>query len=441
MTKKRVDLVLQPDWIVPVCPRDQVLLDHVVVVEDGVIEAVCSSVQAQQQYDAEDWRVLPKMAVAPGLVNAHTHAAMSLMRGCADDLPLMTWLQEHIWPAEQKLVSLEFVTAGTELACVEMLRGGTTCFSDMYFFPDATAAVAQQLGLRAVVGLIVIDFPSAWARDADDYLRKGLALHNQMLDQPLITTALAPHAPYTVSDAPLERIRMIADEADIKVHMHVHETAGEIEQAKKASGERPLARLKRLGLLNDRLIAVHMTQLSDEEIELVAGHGVSIAHCPQSNLKLASGMCPVQRLLDSGANVAIGTDGAASNNDLDMLAEMQTAALLAKGVSGDASAVPAAVALEMATINGAKALGLDHLIGSVERGKAADLIAIDMSAIESQPMFNVVSQLVYACQRHQVRHAWVAGRQLVDNGVVAGVDMQRLKQQTRQWGSRVQACQ
>lgn len=441
MNKKPVDLVLQPDWVVPVCPRGTVLNDHVVVVNKGMIESVCPSADAEHQFDAADWRVLPKMAVAPGMVNAHTHAAMSLMRGCADDLPLMQWLQEHIWPVEEKLVSLEFVTAGTELACVEMLKGGTTCFNDMYFFPDATVAAAQQLGMRAVVGLIVIDFRSAWARDADDYLRKGLALHNQLLDQPLITTALAPHAPYTVSDAPLERIRMIADEADIKVHMHVHETADEVAQARKAGGERPISRLKRLGLLSDRLIAVHMTQLTDEEIQLVASHGVSVAHCPQSNLKLASGFCKVQRLLEAGANVALGTDGAASNNDLDMFAEMQTAALLAKGVSGDASAVPAAVALEMATINGARALGLEAQIGSLEAGKSADMIAVDLSAIETQPVFDVISQLVYACQRHQVRHVWVAGRQRVDNGVVKGIDMQELGKQTRQWGSRVRACQ
>ena len=368
---------------------------------------------AAQRYAPRETLDLPAHAVLPGLVNAHTHAAMSLLRGLADDLPLMRWLQEHIWPAEAAHVSEAYCRDGVRLALAEMVRGGTTCFNDMYFFPDVTASEATEAGLRAVVGLIVLDFPTVWAADADSYIHRGLALHDELRSNPLVSTVFAPHAPYTVSDAPLRRIRQLATELEIGIHMHVHETAGEVAQAVERGGRRPLDRLDELGLLGPDLLAVHMTQLTDDEIARCAEAGVHVLHCPESNLKLGSGLCPVARLAAAGVNLAIGTDGAASNNDLDMFGELRTAALLAKGVSGDAAALPAAAALEAATLGGARALGLADEIGSLATGKSADFIAVDLSAPATQPVYDPIAQLVYAAGRDQVTHSYVAGRALM----------------------------
>jgi len=316
-----VDTLIHAAWIVPVEPDDRVLDDHSLAIHEGRLVAVLPTADARRSYRATAEIELPAHALIPGLVNAHTHAAMTLLRGLADDLHLMDWLQHHVWPAEARWVNEEFVQDGTELALAEMLRGGTTCFNDMYFFPEVTARTAAAAGLRATVGLILIDFPTGYAGNADDYLAKGLALHDAYRNHPLIRTAFAPHAPYSVSDAPLARVRVLADELDIPVHMHVHETAHEVEQAMAQQGRRPLARLQELGLVSPSLLAVHMTQLTDAEIGQCAAAGVSVVHCPESNLKLASGFCPVQRLLQAGVNVALGTDGAASNNDLDMLGD------------------------------------------------------------------------------------------------------------------------
>jgi 5-methylthioadenosine/S-adenosylhomocysteine deaminase len=305
---------------------------------------------------------------------------------------------------------------------IEMLRSGTTCFNDMYFFPDVVADAAEALNIRACVGLIVLDFPTAWARDAGEYLRKGTRLHDELKEFELVTTAFAPHAPYTVSDEPLRKLRMLADEMDIPVHMHVHETAFEVEEAVKRNGVRPLERLSRLDMLNNRLLAVHMTQLLPSEIEAVAAAGVHVIHCPESNLKLASGMCPVARLVEAGVNVALGTDGAASNNDLDMFGEMRTAALLAKGTSQDPTALPAHAALAMATINGARALGLEQATGSIVAGKAADLVAVDLDAPATTPVYDPVAQIVYAAGRDQVSHVWVNGRQVMEDGALNRID-------------------
>jgi 5-methylthioadenosine/S-adenosylhomocysteine deaminase len=302
----------------------------------------------------------------------------------------MQWVQDNIWPAEGRHVSAAFCRDGVQLAAAEMLRGGVTCINDMYFFPDVTAQVAAGIGMRASIGLILLDFPSVWAQGPDEYLDKGAAVHDTWRSHPLIRTMFAPHAPYTVSDGPLERVRVLADELDIPIHMHVHETAFEVEQAASQTGKRPLARLRDLGLLTPNLLAVHMTQLTDDEIRLCAETGVQVAHCPESNLKLASGFCPVARLLEAGVNVALGTDGAASNNDLDLLGEMRTAALVGKAVAGNASALPAHTALRMATLNGARALGLGDEIGSLEKNKWADLCAIELDTLETQPLYNAI---------------------------------------------------
>jgi 5-methylthioadenosine/S-adenosylhomocysteine deaminase len=407
------------------------------VIDEGKIVDLLDSQQALLKYQPRRLEKLENHALIPGLINCHTHAAMSLLSGIADDLPLMDWLQNHIWPAEQKWVSEAFVRDGTDLAIAQMLRGGTTCFNDMYFFPEVVAQQAVQHGIRANIGLIVFDFPTAWAENADAYLTKGLALHEQLRHQALISMSFAPHAPYTVSDEPLQKLRTFADEMDLTVHMHVHETAFEVAEQQQKTQQTPLQRLNDLGLLTPSFMAVHMTQLDPEQIAFFAETGAHIVHCPESNLKLASGFCPLAQCLEAGINVALGTDGSASNNDLDMLGEMRTAALLAKGVAGNAAAVSAMQALQMATLNGAKALGLDAEIGSLSIGKAADVVAIDLSEIETQPIFNPVAQIVYAASRQQVTDVWVAGKQLLKKRQLTSLDLADLKQRTAVWQQKL----
>ena len=428
----QTDLLIHADWVIPVDP-DGHLDHHSIAIDDGSISAIVPRAQAREQINARESIDLPGHALMPGLINAHTHGAMSLFRGLADDLPLMTWLNEHIWPAETRWVHEEFVADGSRLAIAEMLRSGTTCFNDMYFFPDVTARVAAQLGMRATVGLILIDFPSAWAGDANAYLDKAIAVHDQFRNNPLVRTAFAPHAPYSVSDAPLRRVATLANELELPVHMHVHETKAEVQGGIEQTGRRPIERLRQLDLVNPALIGVHMTQVEQHEIDLFAQNGAHVVHCPQSNLKLASGHCPVARLLDAGINVALGTDGAASNNDLDMLSEIQSAALLAKGVSGDACAVPAREALRMATLNGARALGIQDETGSFAVGKSADIVAVDLSQPETQPVYNPVSQLVYAVGREQVRHVWIKGRQVLNNRALTTIDLPQTLHRVAAW--------
>jgi 5-methylthioadenosine/S-adenosylhomocysteine deaminase len=433
----QAELVIHAQWILPVDPLDRQLTDHAVAIAGGRILALLPSDEARRSIEAERVVDLPGHLLIPGLINTHTHAAMALMRGLADDLPLMTWLHEHIWPAEQRWVEPGFVGDGTRLAVLEMLRGGTTCYHDMYFHPEVTAQVTAEAGMRAVIGMIVVDFPTGYAANADEYIAKGLALHERYRAHPLIRTAFAPHSPYAVSDAPLQRVRTLADELEVPIHIHLHETRDEIVQSLRDHGERPLSRLNRLGLVGPGLAAVHMTQLEDDEIALLADAGAHVVHCPESNLKLASGFCPIAKLLDAGVNVALGTDGAASNNDLSMLGEMRTAALLAKGVAGSAVAVPAAAALRMATINGARALGLDEEIGSLEPGKSADLVALDLRDSHTQPVYHPISQLVYAASQQQVREVWVRGRQLIRDGLPTGLDEARILGAAQTWGERL----
>jgi len=437
-----IDLLVFPKWLVPIELEGVALTEHALAIRDGRIVDILPAAFARQTYQPADTLELPEHALMPGLVNGHTHSAMALMRGLADDLPLMDWLNHHIWPAEAAVVSRAFCVDGVRLACAEMIRGGTTCFNDMYFFPDATAEVAAAVGLRATIGLLLIDFPTAWATDADDYIRKGLDVYeHQIRRQPLLRAAFAPHAPYTVSDAPLLKIRALATEMGLPIHMHVHETADEVNQALAGpDGRRPLARLKALDLLGPDFIAVHMTQLSDEEIADCGRLGLSIAHCPESNLKLASGIAPIAKLIAAGANVMVGTDGAASNNDLDLLAETRTAALLAKGASGDPRAVPAATALKLATLNGARALGIDNETGSLAIGKSADFIAIDLSHASTTPVYDVISTLAYAVGRDQVTDVYVAGRALMRNRQLLTLDEPAVLAKAADWRTKITAA-
>jgi len=435
------DLLIEAGWVVPVEPHGAVLEQHAVAVRDGAIVALLPIAGARARFNAAQVVSRPDGVLVPGLVNAHVHNPMTLLRGVADDLPLMEWLRGHIWPLEAQLIAPDFVADGITLAIAEMLRGGTTCCNENYFFPDVQAATYKRHGFRARIGLPIIDFPSAWARSDDEYFDRATEVHDQWRGDPLVAMAFAPHAPYTVSDASFERIRMLSDQLDIPVHCHVHETAHEVAQSQQDHGQRPLARLDRLGLVNDRLIAVHMTQLTDAEIALCAQRGVSVVHCPESNLKLASGFCRAADLQRAGVNLAIGTDGVASNNDLDMFGETRTAALLAKAVAGDASALDAATAFRAATLGGAKALGLDHLVGSIEPGKQADLACIDLAQVETQPLHHVVSQLVYATGRQQVTDVWIAGKPKLRERALVDMDAAALVANARQWQARIAAIE
>jgi len=429
-----LDLLLVPAWLVPVEPAGVVLEGHALGLRDGLIAWIGPRERAPA---ANEVRELPDCLLCPGLVNAHGHAAMTLFRGLADDLPLMTWLHEHIWPAEGRWVDEGFVRDGTDLAIAEQLKGGITCFADMYFYPREACDRVHRSGIRAQVAVPLLDFPIPGARTPDEGLHLAIELFGDLRHHPRITIALGPHAPYTVNDQNLEKIRVIADQLDAPLHMHIHETASEVEQAVAEHGERPLARLARLGLLGPNLQAVHMTQISDDDLALLVESNTSVIHCPESNLKLASGFCPVERLWQAGVNVAVGTDGAASNNDLDLLGETRTAALLAKAVAGSAAALDAHRALRMATLNGARALGLEARIGSLEVGKAADLVAFDLSGLAQQPVHDPVSQLIYATSRDCARHVWVAGEQLLDERRLTRMDEAALTDMARTWGARI----
>ncbi len=433
----KIDSIIHTTWIASVDEKNTVHHNHSIAIHDGRIHDLQPKQDILNKYSSDVEINLDNHVLIPGLINSHTHSPMSLMRGLADDLPLMDWLNNHIWPTEQKHVSAEFVLDGSLLACAEMIRSGTTCFNDMYFFPEETARAVELSGMRAKLGLIMIDFPSAWAKDADEYLSKGVELHDQLHNNSLISTAFAPHAPYTVSDDPLRRIATYAEELDIPIHIHLHEIAHEVEQAISQTGKRPIERLNDLGLLTPRLLAVHMTQLTDDDINLVAETGVHVIHCPESNLKLASGFCQAFNLQQAGINIALGTDGAASNNDLDMIAEMRTAALLAKAVANNASALPAEDILRMATINGATALGLDSEIGSLEIGKSADIVAIDLGGIENQPVYNPVSQLIYSAGRENVSNVWVAGNHLLKDKELTTLDEKSILQKASYWQNKI----
>lgn len=437
--REACDLLIEAGHVVPVQPHGVVLEDHAVAVRDGQIVAVLPRAEARARFDSAETVSRPHAALIPGLVNAHTHNPMTLLRGVADDLPLKVWLQEHIWPIEAAVIGPEFVADGVTLAIAEMLRGGTTCCNENYFFPDVQAATFKRYGFRARVGLPVIDFPTAWAKSDDEYFDRAGEVHDQWRDDALVATAFAPHAPYTVSDANFEHIRMLADQLDLPVHLHLHETAQEVAQSQEKHGQRPIARMDRLGLINDRLIAVHMTQLTEAEIHLCAERGVSVVHCPESNLKLASGFCPACALQKAGVTLAIGTDGVASNNDLDMFGETRTAAILAKAVADDAAGFDAFSALHAATLGGAKAMGFDHRVGSIEPGKQADLTCVDLSALETQPLHHVVSQLIYATGRHQVSDVWIAGKPKLRQRELVDMDLAGILANAKQWQTRIAA--
>ena len=432
-----IDLLIRPQWIIPIEPAGLTLTGHSLAVDKGRIVALLPDADARRRFQARATVELPGQVLIPGLINLHTHAAMNLMRGFADDLPLMRWLSEHIWPAEAKHADAEFVHAGTLLACAEMLRGGITTFNDMYFFPEAAAEAVLRSGMRAVLGMIAIEFPTRYAADADDYLAKGLAVRDRYSDEALLGFSLAPHAPYTVADKTFEKLATLAAQLEVPIHMHIHETAHEIEESLKLHGVRPIERLRRLGLLSPQLIAVHAVHLDPAEIELLAREGCHIAHCPTSNMKLGSGIPPIAAAQARGVNFGLGTDGAASNNRLDMFHEIRHAALLAKAATLNAEALDAHGVLGAATLGGAKALGLEAHIGSLLPGKAADLCAVRLDEWTMQPCYDPASHLVYAAGREQVTHTWVAGKLVMNGGIPTQIDVSELLDIAGLWHTRL----
>ena len=441
-SKTNVDLIIEARWLVPVVPRNQVLEHTALVIHQGNIIEIAPTEVIRSSYHASKTVVLNEHVLIPGLINLHAHLGMTLMRGLADDIALMPWLKDHIWPAEQQIVSERFVRDSALFGCAEMLAGGTTCFNDMYFYPQATAEAAIQAGMRAQLGLVVLEFPTNYANSAEDYIEKGLAIRDAWRGNPLVTASLAPHAPYTVEDATYESIITYAEQLGLGIHTHLHETKDEILESIAKYGVRPIKRMADLGVLGPNLTAAHCVQMIDEDIDLMKAHGAHIAHCPSSNAKLASGIAPISQLVKAGVNVGLGTDGAASNNRQDMFAEMRTAALLAKAVSEDATSIPAYQALEMATINGARALGLEHQIGSIEVGKFADLTAVRIADVETLPCYDPLSHLIYACGREHVSHVWVAGdlrfeRSIQQVGLYANIEPSELKEIALLWQSKL----
>lgn len=440
-TISAADIRINARWLIPIEPANTVLEHQAVLIQADRIAAVIPQEDADQQFRAKEVIDLDDHVVMPGLINMHGHAAMSLFRGMADDLPLMTWLNDHIWPAEGAFISEAFIADGTQLAMAEMLRTGTTTFSDMYFFPEAVAQLAHDAGMRAQICFPLLDFPTPWGAGPDEYLSKGEAFIQQWKGDDFIMPAIGPHAPYTVSDDPMARAVALSHKTGAAIQIHLHETAFEVADALNKSGTRPAARLAELGALGPDTQCVHMTQIDDSDITLLQKTGAHVIHCPESNLKLASGLSPVQKLMDAGVNVAIGTDGAASNNDLDLFGEVNTAAMMAKAVADDASALSAHQALAMATISGAKALGRDHELGSLEAGKLADIIAVDLSDPFLQPVYDPASHLVYSNHGRQVSHSWIGGVPQVQDGVLTRIDVQDLMLRVRAWSDKIREHQ
>lgn len=437
MSKEKIDLAIIARWIIPVVPRNRIFEDCALLINEEKIHGIVPVSELEANFEAKDTLRLDSHALMPGLINCHSHAAMSLLRGYADDKPLMTWLEDHIWPAEAQWVSESFVEDGTELAIAEMLLSGTTCFSDMYFFPEVSAKVALDSGIRAQIAFPILDFPTAWGSGPEEYLEKGLKLHDEYRSIDRISIAFGPHAPYTVSDEPLQKISMYAEELQLPVQIHLHETEFEVEQSLSDRGERPSQRLHQLGLISPLSQCVHMTQINELDIELLKQNAAHVVHCPDSNLKLASGLCPIQSLLENNINVCLGTDGAASNNDLNLFNEMQQAALLAKYESKNAEAVDAMTALEIATINGAKAMGIADKTGSLEAGKYADLCAVDLSGIQFQPIYNPISQLVYSNAGSAVTDVWVGGKHLVKRGELSTLNQSQILKNAKTWAEKI----
>lgn len=434
--------VIRAPWILPFADTGTAedtafIRDGAIAIARGVIIEVGDGQAVADRHPQAQQLTLPDHVVMPGLVNAHGHAAMTLLRGSSEDAPLQAWLTEHIWPLEAKWVDETFCRDGIRIAMAEMIRAGITCFADMYYFPEIGAEEVKRAGLRAQLAFPVIEFPNAWSRDSEEGFHKGLALYDQYRNDPFVDIAFGPHAVYSVTEPDLDRILMYSEELDANIHIHLHENAAELAENESRYGTSGIRHLHERGLLGPRLQAVHVTQITPEEIELFAESNVQVVHCPTSNAKLASGTSPVTDMRAAGINVCLGTDGAASNNVLDLLAEARLASLLAKLKQADAAALPAPDALSMATLGGAVALGRGRQTGSLEAGKVADLIALDMHAIRHQPLYDPIAQVLHTSSGNSVSHVWVNGECLLDEGVLTRMDEQEILHTARSWQQRI----
>ena len=436
-TPIKADLMVCPRWIIPVEPVNVVLEDHALIINSGEIIDLLPQEAATQRYIASSVDVLPDHALIPGLINTHTHAGMTLMRGIADDQPLKTWLEEWIWPLESRWVSTEMVRDGTLLGCAEMLLSGVTTFNDMYFFPEAAAEAVDQSGIRASLGILAFDVPTAYGHGADDYLNKGLNTRDALRNHPRLSFMLAPHAPYTVSDATFEKVATLAAQTGLGIHIHVHETQHEVDDSLHQYGERPLERLQRLGVLGPQTLAVHAVALNDSDIDLIARNNMHVAHCPVANLKLGSGIARTTSLYKAGVNIGIGTDGAAGNNRLDLLSETRLAGLLAKGTEQDPGLFPAHTLIYMATLGGARALGLQDKIGSLTIGKRADLCAIALDNTATLPIFDPASHIIHAAGREHVTHVWIDGECVVKKKHLQKISHAEIYAKAKTWENRL----
>jgi len=431
------DLILEPSWLLPMAPARTVLTGHSVAILGAQIVAIGPTQAIREQFHTTANLRLDGQLLMPGLVNAHGHAAMVLLRGLAEDLPLDSWLRTRIWPLEARWMSSEFVADGVALALIEMLKSGTTCFSDMYFYPEVTASAVRDCGMRAQITFPLIDFANAWSKSAAEGFRKGLALHDAYRDDPLIRIGFGPHSAYALRDDDLIKTLTLADEIDAPIHMHLNETAHEVAAARRDLGRSHIQHLADIGMLVPRLQAVHLTQIDDAELELLIEGGVRAIHCPQSNLKLGSGIADIARMRRRGLVVGLGTDGAAANNSLDLFTEARIAALLAKTVSGNPATLDAFEALELTTLGSARALGLDATIGSIELGKAADLISIDLTHSGALPVHRPESTLLYTASGSHVRNVWIAGRRLICDGQATTLDETDIRARATAWSSRL----
>src|SRR3990167_6633986 len=433
---QKIDHLICAKWIITCEDNNRILEEHALAIHQGKILAILPIQDAKQKYQAELCHY-PAHAIMPGFINSHTHISMNIFRGLADDLELMDWLTNHIWPAEGKWVSHELVYDASLLAMAEMIRGGITCFNDMYFFLDATAQAAIEAGIRAHIVMTIIDVPTAWAKTTDEYFEKALDFYHRYKNHDRIIPTMAPHSTYTVSKENLIKVNEIAMQYHLKINIHLQEAPSEVQQFLVKHNKTPLQLLDEIGMVTPNLIAIHMTQINDNDFAILQRARPSIVHCPESNMKLVSGACPVEKLSQLGINVALGTDGAASNNDLDMFGEMRSAAFLGKMTANNPKAVSADHVLKMETLNGAKALGINHLAGSLAPGKAADFIAINLDEIETQPLYQPISQIVYATPRSQVTDVWVAGKQLLKDRELLTLDKKKLVDKAKSWQKKI----
>ncbi|MDA1134262.1 MAG: TRZ/ATZ family hydrolase [Proteobacteria bacterium] len=433
---KQVDLIITPRWIFSAI--DSVVLEKTsIVVDNGNILELIPNEIIEQKYAAKASFNLTDHLLLPGLINSHTHAAMSLFKGYADDLTLQSWLTDRIWPAEKKYVDEKFVTEGSKLAIAEMIQSGITTFNDMYFYPQQTAEVAVKIGMRANLGMVLLEFPTNYASDPDDYLTKGLAFRDLFREEGLISTSLAPHAPYSVSDESFLKINTYAQELDLKIHVHLHETTTEIEDSLKQYGLTPIQRLDALGVLGPHISAAHCVHLTNTDLDILAKNNMCVIYNPTSNLKLGSGIANIKGMIERDICIAIGTDGSASNNRLDILNELNIALLINKGVNHQADFMNPAELIKMATLNGAKSIGMEGRLGSLEKGKCADLIAVNMSSLEMKPIYDPLSSLLYSGNRSMVSHVWIGGNMQMKERALINIDVDELLNGLGAWQQKI----